>query len=109
MKLLTVQKNGQLILYFKGELDHHNAKSMMKKIEGIIDDYLPRDCVIDLSGLSFMDSSGIAVILRITKRLNEMGGRAWVENPAPQPLRVIDASGIERIVKVSTNAKEKSR
>lgn len=107
MKLLTVQRNGQLILYFKGDLDHHNAKNVMKKIESIIDDYLPRDCIMDLSGLSFMDSSGIAIILRVTKRLNEMGGRAWVENPGLQPLRVIDASGIDRIVKVSTNAKER--
>ena len=72
----------------------------MKTIENLIDEYMPRDCVIDLSKLSFMDSSGIAVILRVHKRMNDMFGKAWVENPAGQPLRVLDASGIDRVISV---------
>lgn len=104
MKIYSQEQSGVLRLRFTGELDHHDAKSSMKLIEELIDENLPRDCIIDLSGLSFMDSSGIAVILRISKRMNDMGGRAWVENPAGQPLRVLDASGIDRIVKVFSRA-----
>jgi len=59
---------------------------------------------VDMSKLTFMDSSGIALILRIHKRLTQMGGRAWVENPSPQALRVIDASGIDRIIRISETA-----
>lgn len=103
MKVLSSYRDGRLNLLFKGELDHHEARSSMKSIDQLIDEYLPRECVMDMSGLSFMDSSGIAVILKITKRLNQMGGRAWVENPSKQPLRVIDASGIDRIVRVSVS------
>ena len=101
MKVLTSYKNGLLTLYFKGELDHHEAKDATERIERLIDEYLPRDCIMDMSGLTFMDSSGIAVIMRIYRRLNETGGRAWVENPARQPMRVLDASGIDRLVKIS--------
>lgn len=103
MKILSTFRDGRLTLFLNGELDHHSAKGVMKKLDGIIDEYLPRDCVLELSGLSFMDSSGIAVILKVHKRLNEMGGRAWVENPLSQPLRVIDTSGIDRIVKISSS------
>lgn len=101
MKVLSSYRDGRLNLYFQGELDHHEARGAMGRIEQMIDEYLPRDCVVDMSGLTFMDSSGIAVILNIAKRLNRMGGRAWVENPCAQPLRVIDASGIDRIVRVT--------
>ena len=104
MKIYSQEQSGVLRLRFTGELDHHDAKSSMKLIEELIDEALPRDCIVDLSGLSFMDSSGIAVILRISKRMNDMGGRAWVENPAGQPLRVLEASGIDRIVKVFSRA-----
>lgn len=101
MKVLTSYRNGKLTLYLKGELDHHEAKENMRKIDRLIDEYLPRDCAVDMSELSFMDSSGIAVVLKIYKRMGEMGGRAWLENPAKQPLRVLDASGIDRIIRIN--------
>lgn len=106
MKIYSAYKEGRLTLYLQGELDHHEVKNSMKLIERLIEEYLPRDCAIDLSELSFMDSSGIALFLKIYRRLLEMGGRAWIENAVNQPLRVIDASGIERIIKV-TAAKER--
>ena len=70
-------------------------------IEELLDEYMPRDCVLDLSGLDFMDSSGIAVIIKVSRRMKTMGGRAWIENPAKQPQRVIDAAGIDRLVPVA--------
>ncbi|MBP8639812.1 MAG: STAS domain-containing protein [Oscillospiraceae bacterium] len=100
MKIYTSESNGTLKLILSGELDHHCAKTSMKTIENLIDEHMPRDCIIDLSELSFMDSSGIAVILRVNKQMKNMSGRAWVENPYGQPLRVLDAAGIDRVVKV---------
>lgn len=85
-----------------GELDHHAARCMIRRIEEFIDAHLPRDCVLDMAGLTFMDSSGIAVILRTQKRMNEIGGRTWVENVPPQPMRVLDASGIDRIIRITS-------
>lgn len=100
MRIFASEKDGVLRLNFVGELDHHCAKTVMKTIENLIDEHLPRDCVMDLSELSFMDSSGIAVILRTSNRMKETGGKAWVENPCGQALRVLDASGIDRVIKV---------
>ena len=104
MKVLSSYNDGRLTLFFQGELDHPEAAAALRRITRTLDDYLPRDCVIDLAGLSFMDSSGIALILRIARLMSETGGRAWVENAARQPLRVIDASGIDRLVKVLSPA-----
>ena len=100
MRILTGFSDGRLRISPEGELDHHAAKGPMRDIDGIIDEYLPNECIVDMGKLSFMDSSGIAIILRVQKRMNEIGGKAWVENPCGQPLRVIDASGIDRIIRV---------
>ena len=104
MRIITYDDGRCLTLRLLGELDHAAAQEVMPGIEDAVEEYLPRRCVLDLSGLSFMDSSGIAVILRIGKQLANMGGRAWVENPTGQPLRVLEASGVDRIVKVFSRA-----
>jgi stage II sporulation protein AA (anti-sigma F factor antagonist) len=106
MKIISGYKNGRLTLRLIGELDHHSARNTMDEISGLIDRFLPRDLVLELSGLSFMDSSGIAIILRVYKRMRELHGRAWVENPPPQPQRVIDSSGIDRLIRISTTVRE---
>ncbi|MGM9614515.1 MAG: anti-sigma factor antagonist [Oscillospiraceae bacterium] len=104
MKVLSNYKEGRLTLFFQGELDHHEAAAALRRITRTLDDYLPRDCVVDLGGLSFMDSSGIALILKIARLMAETGGRAWVENASKQPLKVLDASGIDRLVKIGAAA-----
>lgn len=102
MNISTAFAAGRLTIYLAGELDHHEARGAIRSIDELLDEYLPRDCVLDMSGLSFMDSSGIALIIRMSRRMKNLGGRAWIENPAKQPLRVIDGSGIDRLVPVAT-------
>ena len=101
MEIHTSYEAGRLTIYLSGELDHHEARCAMHRIEELLDEYIPKDCALNLAGLSFMDSSGIAVIIRVSRRMTALGGRAWVENPARQPQRVLDAAGIERLVPVA--------
>ena len=102
MNISTAFSSGRLTIFLSGELDHHEAKCTINTIDELLDEYMPRDCVLDLSGLTFMDSSGIAVIIRTSRRMRALGGRVWIENPAKQAMRVIDASGIDRLVPVAT-------
>ena len=102
MNISAEYAGGRLTVYLNGELDHHEARKVLDAVDSLIDDYLPRDCVLDLAGLTFMDSSGIAVIIRTSKRMKTLGGRAWIENPAKQPKRVLDASGIDRLVPLAS-------
>ena len=101
MDISTVFDSGRLTLYLSGELDHHVARGAMRNIEELLDEYMPRDCALNMSELSFMDSSGIAIIIKVSRRMKNLGGRTWIENPARQPQRVIDASGIDRLVPVA--------
>ena len=101
MKTTVSMKNGKLTIYLKGELDHNGAREVMFEIERHIEENKPRDCILDMAGVSFMDSSGIAVILKTYKRVYKVGGRIWVENVPPQPMRVLDAAGVERLIRIS--------
>lgn len=85
-----------------GDLDHHEARGLIGKIEDRLEDSMPRDCVLDMTHVKFMDSSGIAVILRVHKRMRELGGRLWVENVPSQPMRVMDAAGIDRLISITS-------
>ncbi len=98
MKVTWQKKKNKLYIYLNGELDHHEAGETVKRIEELIERETPRDCVIDLENLGFMDSSGIAVILKAYRQISAMGGRLCIENVQQQPMRVLDASGIERII-----------
>ena len=107
MKVYSEYADGLLTIYLHGELDHHEVKQSMSLIDGLLEQYMPRECALNLGSLSFMDSSGIALILKLHKRLRDACGRVWVEAPAGQPLRVIDASGIDRMVQI--NAEREAR
>ena len=93
--------DGRLTLYLEGELDHHSARPAMKAIEQAMEETLPRLCVLDMAGLSFMDSSGMALILKAHKLARAGGGEVRVEHPSRQVLRVMETSGIERIVPIA--------
>ena len=101
MNIQTYLEAGKLRIYLTGELDHHAAGGLMTAISRKIEEILPRDCILDLERLTFMDSSGIAVVLKTYKRMNERGGRLWVENVPPQPMKVLDASGLDRLLRIT--------
>ena len=104
MELYFVFKEWRLTVYMDGELDHHTASQTMRKISEKIDIYLPRDCVLDFERVRFMDSSGIAVIIKAYHKMRQAGGRLWGDNVGKQPLKVIDAAGLDRIINIGENA-----
>ena len=100
MRIITHDDGQCLTLRLLGELDHAAAQEVMPGIEDAVEEYLPRRCVLDLSGLSFMDSSGIALILRSQQRMQLMEGSVVLRNVPEQARRVLDAAGIGRLVSI---------
>ena len=69
MEIHVKSADRNLLLEFSGELDHHGARNALREVEQAIDAALPRKLVMDLEGVTFMDSSGIALILRAQQRM----------------------------------------
>lgn len=90
----------KLTVALTGEIDHHRAKTVMEIITRKIDEYLPKDCVLDFRDVTFMDSSGIAVVICAVRRMRELDGKVRLKNIPVQPTKVLRAAGIERIVEM---------
>ena len=100
MKITGSCQGGVLTLRFHGELDHHVAGEAMEALGARIDAFLPKRCVLDMHGVSFMDSSGIALILRAEKKLREIEGSLYLTRVGEQPLRVLHAAGADKRVTI---------
>ena len=100
MELKTGMKKRVLTLSLSGELDHHAAKDVIGKLELAVERYLPRQLVLDLSGVSFMDSSGLAVVMTAQRRMQGIGGSAVIRCVPPQAKKVLDAANIRRWIRI---------
>ena len=98
MKAMSTDRN--LLLQLKGELDHHSARDVIREMELAIDAALPRNLVLDMEGITFMDSSGIAFILRAHRRMLNLNGGMLLCHVPRQAKRVLDAAGIGRLVRI---------
>ena len=81
-----------------GEIDHHGARTALRELEMAMDAALPKMLVLDLEKVTFMDSSGIALILRAQQRMQMLEGSVVVRSVPQQARRVLDAAGIGRLV-----------
>ena len=100
MKIDIRSENGAAIASLRGEIDHHTARDIRTQLDRFIITMQPEVFAIDFADITFMDSSGIGLIMGRCKLMNECGGRLEVRNPQPYIRRVMKLSGIERIVKV---------
>lgn len=100
MELNAKSTDRNLLLELSGELDHHAARDTIIEVERAIDSALPKRLMLDFSGVTFMDSSGIALILRAQRRMQNLGGSMLVSHVPDQAKRVLDAAGISRLVAV---------
>ena len=88
----------ELSVQLTGELDHHGAKQVMQELDRRMERDMPRRLAIDMKGVTFMDSSGIAVLLRAHRRMAQLQGSMTVTNVPQQAQRVFRAAGLHRII-----------
>ena len=106
MEIKAKSTDRNLLLKFSGELDHHGAKDAIREMEQAIDAALPRRLVLDFAGVTFMDSSGIALLLRAQRRVQNLGGSVLVCHVPQQAKRVLDAAGIGRLITIQAGGTE---
>lgn len=100
MKLNIKSENGTAVAQLSGEIDHHSAKELRAELDRFVITMQPEVLAIDLSSITFMDSSGIGLIIGRYKLMKECGGKLEIRSPQPYIRRVLRLSGIERIVKI---------
>ncbi len=98
---VELQKDGdRLTAWLSGDIDHHTAVD----IRYAIDRELRESCIslltLDFSGVTFMDSSGIGLVMGRHKLINELGGRCRVTNPPAYIQKVMKLSGVGRLCEI---------
>ena len=105
MSVTCMEENRCLTASLSGELDHHRAREVMEELDRQIDAALPRKLTLDLAGLTFTDSSGIAVVLRTFRRMRQLQGSMAVVNAPEQARRVFQAAGLDKLVPFEPDVK----
>ena len=98
MEMRYRAENRQLTITLSGELDHHAARGLMESIDQCMEQSLPSKTILDLGGLTFMDSSGIAVVLRCKRRMEALQGNLAVVNIPRQAAKVLETAGLGKYV-----------
>ena len=97
MHFTSFLQDGHLTVALTGEIDHHCAKSYISRIAAKIEAYTPSTCVLDFREVTFMDSSGIAVVINALRCMSQIEGKLELTGINPQPMRVFKASGIDKL------------
>lgn len=100
MHFTSYLEDGRLTVALTGEIDHHTAKKYMDAINGKIEAYNPQTCILDYSEVSFMDSSGIAVVINAMRSMQRMDGKLMVTGLQEQPMKVFRAAGMNKLVEI---------
>lgn len=88
-----------LIAFLSGEIDHHAAAEMRFFIDGELERSTPKVLIFDFSGVEFMDSSGIGLVLGRIRVISGWGGKAAIENPKPLIRKMLTLAGLERLIR----------
>lgn len=100
MELRKNKNDRDVTVTVSGELDHHAAQKAMWYLENTIDLYTPARLILDFSELKFMDSSGIAVVMKANRAMSDMGGSFMVINTPEQARKVFSAAALQRIISI---------
>lgn len=103
MQVKVSRRGSNTIVSLIGELDHHSAQIARTKIDAEIVKTTTKVVVLDFSKVSFMDSSGIGVVVGRYKCLKELNGELVLVNLSPQIKRIFEMSGILRQIRVFDN------
>lgn len=100
MKFTSFLQDGNLTVALTGEIDHHCAKSYIEAIDAKIEAYTPDVCVLDFSEVTFIDSSGVAVVINALRAMKRIDGRLLLTGIGRQPMKVFRAAGVDRLIEI---------
>lgn len=96
MTQVTLHQNGTtLTARLAGEIDHHGAGILREQIDTRVTAASPKVLVMDFSAVTFMDSSGIGLILGRHKLINALGGVVVVQKAPSDIKRMLAIAGID--------------
>jgi anti-sigma B factor antagonist len=100
-RLHVDQQPGRTVLRVGGDLDIATAPRFLREIDRHLDD---EALVVDLTGVEFIDSSGLSALIRITKHRATAGGEFEIISPAPLAAKAFEITGLDQVLPLRSPA-----
>ncbi|PIU41914.1 MAG: anti-sigma factor antagonist [Candidatus Omnitrophica bacterium CG07_land_8_20_14_0_80_42_15] len=102
MHIKTEDKNGIIICYLEGELNLNTAPQLKKAFEKLISEK-QKKIVINFTDLSYIDSSGLATLVEIFKKLRAYGGVMKLVNLSTKIKSLFEITKLEKLFEIIDN------
>lgn len=96
-------KNNNLEVKLFGEIDHHTAKLTREGIDELIESNVPKRFCLDLSDITFCDSSGLGLVMGRMKKASLYGTAFIIRNPSPAVSKILNIAGMDKLLKIEKN------
>ena len=98
---VSINAKGELLtVMLEGEIDHHTAKTIREQIDEAIEFNMPSLLILDFGRVSFMDSSGIGLVMERYRILQKNNAKMNLVNLPSNIYKVMKLAGIERLAKI---------
>ena len=101
MEISVIPKHRMVLVRVSGEIDHHSAGHIRNCLEREIRKTSAINIAIDFSRVTFMDSSGIGMIIGRFKTVTALGGRLIVFDVSESIKRIFEMSGLGSLIIIS--------
>ena len=99
MQIKSRMVNKTLYILLSGELDEYTAQNVRKHLDVLLDTQSGfLQIVMDLSELTFMDSTGVGVLIGRYKKMKELNKPIFITNPSRNAERIFKMSGLYEIM-----------
>ncbi len=97
-------KDKLLFIEITEEIDHYTTEKIRRKADYEIQRYMPKKVILDFNKVSFMDSSGIGMVVGRFKLVKMIGGQLFIENINENLEKIFKMSGLQKIIPIKNDA-----
>jgi len=103
---IRIQSSEEMVtVYIIGDIDHHTAKEMREEIDATVERLKPKLLILDFKDVTFMDSSGIGLIMGRYRLMNLLDGEIRVANVSSQLKKVMRLAGLDRLAVIDNGGR----
>ena len=99
---------GRVTAFLEGEIDHHNAAALRTCIDEAVEQHRPELLRMDFGGVSFMDSSGVGLVMGRAGVMRVLGGRVEAVNLTPQAFKVMQLANLDQLAVIRQKTGQKA-
>ncbi len=105
MEVTSIMADGGVIVAVTGEVDLYASPRLRREIVGWIKERI-LSLVVDLSGVTYMDSSGIATLVEGLQLSRKYGGRFTIARPGPSIQEVLRFAHLDKVFPIFGSVEE---